>query len=790
MRQVMKTIFLTAAVLLGLSGSALAYSLGGPIGNGGDSWQVQALSYNEPGDLNAPKNLGEEYRRNTPVMYYTYDQNFADYFGSSGIAAVDKAFTILNITFTNSPLGPNRGLDGYTANLSEFPLDTRHINYQAQALGIMDMKSITLGLMTEQLGLTDPVRYAWTLHDRFLPPGATCPSGEEYLVVQRNFDYISSPLNQLQYSPYVNDTLYSYQVLEACTGTPWLAVAAPFSVDPLADIYSPVASYFSGAIFWGDYYSGLTRDDVAGLRYLMQTNNVNFESVSPDTLLYTISTNTASGSQVVFPPILAGATNFVGGINGSGYYIFSGIGNNGYGYGDLAAFLAYAKTNGPAALLAAYPGVVINSVTNTFTVVSNATIVSYFTNAPVGTPFGTPPVLVIRTNYTPVFEFIYSYTFANVFTNHFGPISGQLVSITVGTSPGAPFGSPGVTNTIVKKLTTMGGDFFVLPLFYTNVCPLDILPGPSIAGVIAITNGFGFALTNSTTTNLTSEIFEVTYFTNYSYVVDPVTCSTIAGAAGKYQGIEKIQFVKVPLENYDTILGQFITPITNNYTLTLVTNGQLQVQHLQRIVTRPDILMTAADLAAGPGGVPAVPFDARNVNFVTANVLPQLAGPGTIIPQTQITWDKVGPVFFNTPSSAMDGTPFFTETPGGDLADLYYLEYFVLGSFDGTTNDPTVFPNGTSIDNLENQVLVHVSPTSVSNGQVGHGYPSVQFTASGGSVTPPFTWTATGLPDGLSVSPSGVLSGAPTEAGTFYFTLTLTDSTGLAVQWFYTLMIQ
>ena len=33
-----------------------------------------------------------------------------------------------------------------------------------------------------------------------------------YLVVQRNFDFISSPLNQLQYSPYINDTLYSYYI--------------------------------------------------------------------------------------------------------------------------------------------------------------------------------------------------------------------------------------------------------------------------------------------------------------------------------------------------------------------------------------------------------------------------------------------------------------------------------------------------------------------------------------------------------------------------------------------------
>ncbi len=117
MRQVMmKTILVTAAVLAGLLPTAWAYSLGGPIGNAGDAWQVRALGYDEPGDLNAPKNLGEGYRRNTPFMFYTYDQNFDDFFGSSGIAAVDNAYTILNQVFTNSPQGPLVGLDAYSYN--------------------------------------------------------------------------------------------------------------------------------------------------------------------------------------------------------------------------------------------------------------------------------------------------------------------------------------------------------------------------------------------------------------------------------------------------------------------------------------------------------------------------------------------------------------------------------------------------------------------------------------------------------------------------------------------------
>ena len=97
----------------------------GPVANGGDAWQVTLIGYNPlttdtavpwltDGLLAGPKNLGEGYRRNTPVMYYTFDPSFGDYFGSSGELAVEQAFDILN-SLTN--------VDSYSAYLSEFPLN-------------------------------------------------------------------------------------------------------------------------------------------------------------------------------------------------------------------------------------------------------------------------------------------------------------------------------------------------------------------------------------------------------------------------------------------------------------------------------------------------------------------------------------------------------------------------------------------------------------------------------------------------------------------------------------------
>ena len=61
-------------------------------------------------------------------------------------------------------------------------------------------------------------------------------------------------------------------------------------------------------------------------------------------------------------------------------------------------------------------------------------------------------------------------------------------------------------------------------------------------------------------------------------------------------------------------------------------------------------------------------------------------------------------------------------------------------------------------------------------GTVGTAISSFTLSASGG--TPPYTWTGTGLPPGVSVSSSGTVSGTPTTAGTYNATVTATAASG------------
>jgi len=438
--------FLSIGALICGMQSAWGFSLAGPVGNGGDSWQTAEIGYGPPRELPVgPKNIGEEYRRNIPLMYYAYDANFLDFFGLAGTTNVDAAFAQMNGVLngqTNTPLylpaptnntlanilGPTTNLDNYSVGLSEFPLDSQQFNYQAQALGLADLKSVTLYLLVQQMGLVSPETYVWTLHDRYLPPGLSCPRDEEYLVVQRNFDITASPLNQIQYSSYVNETLYTYYIEQFCPPAPNpLAFTVPYPVDFFADAYTSVAGGLD-QLYLGGFYTGLTRDDVAGLRYLMTAGNINFENagagallsvtnISPSQLLQTLPLSLLSSQtllnlsptnlQTLFPNlnIASYTSNYVNVAVSNVVAYFTNLPppytNQAGGafpawtpvqYASnqvlittlpFGPFLSLVQTTDPATLEGLYPGLIISSViTNYYAVQIQTNISFYYTNQP------------------------------------------------------------------------------------------------------------------------------------------------------------------------------------------------------------------------------------------------------------------------------------------------------------------------------------------------------------------------------------------------------------------------
>jgi hypothetical protein len=489
---------------------------------------------------------------------------------------------------------------------------------------------------------------------------------------------------------------------------------------------APVASGAgAGSLQNGFFYTGLTRDDIAGLRWLYSSTKIKPESAAPN------STPISGGGLTT--------TNFNDEFNLT--------------TSNLTALIFASLTNNPTALLALYPGLVINSVVTNF----NGT---------------------------------FTYTFANVVTNTLftnTTVQFQIQTTTIGPPIGAPFGSPAVTNTTTSSITIttniVSGDFFIVP---TNFCGLDVVS--QVGAQRTVTTNFLGTFTNTpvpgtvvvTATNL------VIVSTNHSLLVAP--CEFVGGGGrtnstnGKFEGIERIQFVRVADNTIDPLTDNFIQPITNTYTLMVLPPGSSQAtaQTFQRVLTRPDILFSAADILPGPAAInTAVPVYTRTINFNLSNIQPQLAGPGTIEPSTLVTFNKVGPVLENQSPTTL------TEASAS-------LDGFIWGSFDGSTNDPIVYPNGTSIASLETSALIQIFPATLPDATNNVPY-SVTLSVAGGQ--PPFTWMLTTnsppLPGGLRLPPSGVISGTPTNnpAGSYPFTVQMNDSSARLVQMNYSITV-
>ena len=295
MKRLPKKMFLLLA--LGLPLITTGFSLLGPFKNGTapNDWQGAGfggrplgLGYSLPGDIGGPMFPLEGYRWNVPVITYGFDESFIRYFGPEGMAAVSAAIQILNDLPPVSALSPD---------LHEYPTDIKqqaHLNFELQTVGLLDLKSFALSLILEEMGLAKPERFVWGLRSR-----TTFPTTTNYATINLNFD----PLTLVP-SRYVNGVLYHYLIIDAIglTGQEWASAVEFYRPDPFYYAYSSVAggvgsddlefletplnSFQTGFGFSnleaGQYFSGLTRDDVGGLRYLYNPKNLVTERLLSD----------------------------------------------------------------------------------------------------------------------------------------------------------------------------------------------------------------------------------------------------------------------------------------------------------------------------------------------------------------------------------------------------------------------------------------------------------------------------------------------------------------------------
>lgn len=134
-------------------------------------------------------------------------------------------------------------------------------------------------------------------------------------------------------------------------------------------------------------------------------------------------------------------------------------------------------------------------------------------------------------------------------------------------------------------------------------------------------------------------------------------------------------------------------------------------------------------------------------------------------------------IIMSDPVSTAHGTV----THNNAAPPYYNVQIYYANNGDGATSDTFTFNDGGGYIVTVNvtinpaPVSISITPSTAGDGTVGVAY-NQAFTASGG--TGPYTYavTAGSLPAGLTLGGNGGLTGTPTEAGPFNYTVTATDA--------------
>ena len=656
-------------------------------------------------------NIGEEYRWNTPLLTYAYDESFINYFGENGILAIEDAIELLNSIPAASTLRTNYPpANRMSTNLWNFPVRPDRYHARADTLQLIDMKSYAVRELFGFMGLGDAEDNAFQLDIG----GA---------VTLRNYDPISR-----QPSKYVNGSLLSYVVLAGTN-------AVTFPVDVMKPAVTLASASMPAINEFGKFVIGPTRDDVGGLKELYRKDNFNIEPLPANT--FQIVTNQPN---LTNPAIYSIDLRW-----------FSKESKT----NTVNSFRQFVATNqwwGPVYTNLSLPPLVILETNINWKMVWSTNVTPYLTNFP-WTPVGQPPTLVYLTNKFRVFQPSYDYVFGNVITNiHVPKEKSKILYRSWEIVPKAPLWSvvgsvPTTTNynlsvinddyphgeIIILPTTNVVGYHFTDMMFerlntLTNILtdtnslanPNGALPGQGGglgAGGEAITNFVGLMED------------EVWTSTNHAYLAYPIVYSTNNILVG---GVDKISFKQFQPDSWvttnyssDRFLEDYSFPNLENqtfnyifpnapgsagaigsaaltnasmpsirYTLDYVEKGKIKKGTFLKFYTGPDIIFSAANLPY-IFATQSVPPQAVNNNAINGFQVLGLNGPGNIVVPPngfQIVFNKIG-TFWNPPVA------------GSFLNEESMSLGWKWGYFNGRTDDPIVFPEGESVRNLENEIF-------------------------------------------------------------------------------------
>src|SRR6516225_9937593 len=128
-----------------------------------------------------------------------------------------------------------------------------------------------------------------------------------------------------------------------------------------------------------------------------------------------------------------------------------------------------------------------------------------------------------------------------------------------------------------------------------------------------------------------------------------------------------------------------------------------------------------------------------------------------------VSWKESGPL-----------PPGLTLSASGQLSGTPVTAGTYPFSVTGTDSSTPPLTGSASVSLVVKDSPIVLATAAPPPGTVSCTYPGFSFVASGGS--PPITWAASDLPAGLTLAKNGALSGTPSSAGAFSFSLIATDS--------------
>jgi Putative Ig domain len=329
------------------------------------------------------------------------------------------------------------------------------------------------------------------------------------------------------------------------------------------------------------------------------------------------------------------------------------------------------------------------------------------------------------------------------------PISAPCVTATLSATQGNPI-SP-----VTMTATGDGGGPFT---FAATGLPagLTMSNGGVISGTPTVSGTFNYSVTVTDATGLNSTFNCsitvnpaptancVTISATQGYAIAPVTMVGSGGVGGPYTFSAIGLPAGLTMASNGTISGTPTTSGTSNYTVT-VTDSKGNTGTVNCSVTVNPPPTTACQTIVATQG-----------NVITSVTLTGSGGAGA-----PYTFSAAGlPAGLTiSASGTISGTPTVNGT----------FNYSVTVK-DSAGNTATV--------NCSMTVNPPPTATCATIAAVqGFAITPVTLVGSGG-VGGPYTFTASGLPDGLTMSSSGTISGTPTTSGTVSYTVTVTDSAG------------